>query len=176
MPDKPFLVAVSVYAGGGYFNMVTSENGIEKLDACLWFGGAAQMNIGGIAKGSISLLAGIEICKEITASGGSDITLTARLMASGTLDVLGLVTVSVLFDMGLSFDPDERILLGYAIVSVTIKVMFVKKRKKLPLERKFKVSPKDFTVDSIPIREDQKLLFKYMMKPKEWTSYCRAFA
>lgn len=154
---NPFILTVSMFGGGGFFSIELGIDGIEKLEAGFEFGGNFALDLG-VASGGAYLMAGIYYKME-----GEDAQLTGYLKCGGSLEVLGIITVSAEFYMGLTYDiPNDKVW-GEATLTVKVEVLFFSVSVDLHVERKFKGSNGDPTFADLTERAD-------------WESYCEAFA
>jgi hypothetical protein len=94
--DRPFILTMGIYGGGGFFAITTAMDRVHRLEGALEFGAATELDLG-VAHGRASIMAGIYFKTEKDVS-----LLTGYVRASGELDVLGLVSMSVEFFMGLT--------------------------------------------------------------------------
>jgi hypothetical protein len=115
--EHPFTLSVSIFGGGGYFGIALGIDGVESLEAALEFGGNFSFDIG-IASGGVHLMAGIYFKWENKAT-----TLTAYIRLGGSVDVLGLISISVEFYLALSYCSDGT-LSGEASLKVDIHILF----------------------------------------------------
>jgi hypothetical protein len=154
--ENPFLITVSALGGGGYFALRAGADDIESVEGALEFGGAAALNLG-VAKGSIKVLGGIYY----KAQSNSPIALEGYVRMSGSLRVLGLITVSAQFYMALKWvDPK---VVGKASLEVEIDMGLFSKSVTISVERRFAGDGADPS-------------FRQLQDVDEWTEYCRAFA
>lgn len=154
--ENPFVLTVSMFGGGGYFGLIvtTKEIGFE---AALEFGGSFSFNIG-IASGGVYVMAGVYFKKM-----GEECILEGYLKLGGSLEILGLITVSVEFYMSLTYqDPGGKVY-GQAELKVKVEVLCFSKTVTLRVERRFKGSEND-------------PLFIDLMAQHHWDEYCEAFA
>jgi len=95
----PFLLTVSIFGGGGFFALQLDTAGIKELQAALEFGAAAALDIG-VASGEVHMMAGIYISLQRKETGTDLMTvLSGYLRMGGSLCVLGLIKVSVEFNL-----------------------------------------------------------------------------
>ncbi len=158
--DHPFLLTVMAFGGGGYFGLDLDTKGVNNVEASLEFGAAIAINLG-IAAGAASITGGVYYQKT-----GAGFQITAFFRASGSLSVLGLVTVSVELYVGLGFESDKSQphgghLFGTASVKVKIKIAFFSKTVSVSIEREFAGSDPSFAT---------------MVSQSDWSEYCGAFA
>jgi hypothetical protein len=158
--QQPFILTVSLFGGGGFFSM---DIGIEKvvmIEAALEFGAAAAINLG-VASGKASMMAGFYFQK-----AGADFSLTGYFRANGSLSVLGIVTVSLEFYLGLTYaskgiSPHGGTLWGQAKLTVKIEILFFSTSVSISMEREFAGSDPTF---------------RQLVAPNVWAAYCEAFA
>jgi len=155
--QNPFLLTVSCFGGGGFFGIGLGLDGIELLEASFEFGGNFALDIG-VASGGVYIMAGIYYKME-----GDDATLTGYLKMGGSLEILGIITISVEFYMSLTYDiPNDKVW-GQAKLTVKVEILFFSASVELSVERKFKGSNGD-------------PLFADLMDKPHWDEYCLAYA
>jgi hypothetical protein len=115
----------------------------------------------GVAKGQASIMAGFYFQK-----AGDGFTLTGYFRASGSLSVIGIITVSLVFYLGLSYAskgaPEHGgALWGQAKLTVKIEILFFSTSVSVSMEREFAGSDPTF---------------RELISPAVWTKYCNAFA
>ncbi len=134
--ENPFLLTVSLFGGGGFFGISISPRGVEVLEASLEFGGAIALNLG-VAKGGVVVMGGFYYMKS------SDTTnYEAYVRLGGALAILGLITLSVEFYLGLSYTSNGK-MEGKATVKVKIEIAFFSKSVSMSTSRQFKGSAGD---------------------------------
>jgi hypothetical protein len=154
--SSPFLLSVAMFGGGGFFAMVLTSEKIQLIEGSLEFGGSFSMNIG-VASGGVSLMAGIYFKYE-----EGEVTITGYVRCTGSLDVLGIISISAEFYMSLTYDSAKNSVYGQASLTVKIKILFFSAKVTLKVEREFAHSPAP--------------LFCDVMDQSHWLSYCEAFA
>ncbi|AZJ20076.1 hypothetical protein CT694_10380 [Bacillus wiedmannii bv. thuringiensis] len=165
--QKPFNVSVMGFAGGGFFSLGLSAKGIQSIEASIEFGGNISINLG-VASGGVYIMAGIYY-----GMVGEEVKLTGYLRCGGNVSVLGLVSVTVEFYLGLTIRRKENThveVWGQATLTVGVKIAFFSKSISLTVERKF-AGPKgdpNFAQIMGPEYEGG--------YPYEWEKYCMAFA
>ncbi|OXY92008.1 hypothetical protein BEK98_27750 [Streptomyces diastatochromogenes] len=157
--DHPFLVTVSLFGGGGFFALAVQSDRPERfeLEAQLEFGAAASLNLG-VASGSVCVTAGIYIKMK-----GSQAHLEGFLRAVGELEVLGIISISVEFYLGLSYDTNTKVVHGHAEIIVRVRVAFFTKSVSLQVDRDFGGGSDPTFADAFPT-------------PEPWQRRCAAFA
>lgn len=158
---QPFTLTVSLLGGGGFFAIDIGFTGVRSIEAALEFGASVALNLG-VASGSATVMGGVYF----KAGEKNSFDLSAYVRAAGSLEVLGIITVSVELYVALSYasktSPEHAgKLWGQASVSVKIKIAFFSKSVSISIEREFAGSdPKFFETIS----------------PAVWSEYCATFA
>ncbi|MEK4058491.1 MULTISPECIES: hypothetical protein [Paenibacillus] len=162
--ENPFLLTVGTFGGGGFFGIMLSldpKNPIKLLEASLEFGGNQVLDLG-VASGGIYLMAGIYYRMENDFQNNQICQLTGYVRCGGSLQVLGLVTVSTEFYLSLNY-RDPGVAWGQATVTVKIKLLLHSKKVNLTMEKQFAGSGDNRLIDEMITEED-------------WSEYCDAFA
>lgn len=154
---SPFTVSVAPFGGGGFFALSVGMDGVETLEAALEFGGSVSIDLG-VASGGVSVMAGIYLRIEITSNQSE---LTGYVRANGALQVLGLITVSLEFYLGLSYSNGKA--WGECRVKVTVEVLLFSGSVTVTMRKKFAGSSGDPP-------------FGIMMPEPRWVAYASAFA
>ncbi|PEW06542.1 hypothetical protein [Bacillus cereus] len=165
--QKPFNVSVMGFAGGGFFSLALSAKGIEAIEASIEFGGNISINLG-VASGGVYVMAGIYF-----GMVGEEVKLTGYVRCGGNVSVLGLVSVTVEFYLGLTIRRKENKnveVWGQATLTVGVKIAFFSKSISLTVERRFAGPKGDPTFAQIMGPEYEGGY------PYEWEKYCTAFA
>lgn len=152
---NPFLVTISLFTGGGFFAVALGPDCVEIVEAAIEFGGSFTLNLG-VASGGVYLMAGIyfKIEQDIVA-------LTGYVRAGGCVEVLGLISVSIEFYLGLTYTSSNTAR-GEASVEVEVEVLFFSTSVTLTVEREYSAGSRD-----IP--------FDVMMPENDWDVYWGAF-
>lgn len=157
--EQPFTLTVSLFGGGGFFAIDIGMAGVTQIEAALEFGAAVALNLG-VAEGGVSIMGGVYYQKS-----GKGFALTAYVRANGSLEVLGIITVSVEFYIALNYEsakgvPHGGMLWGQASVKVKVKIAFFSVSVTLTIQREF--------AGSDPTFQDS-------LTPLDWGEYCAAF-
>jgi len=132
----PFLLTVAIFGGGGFFHLQLDTAGLKELEAALEFGAAAAIDIG-VASGEVHIMAGIYFSlQRKDPSGDLRATLAGYLRMGGSLSVLGLIHISVEFNLTFAYQ-DVKKAYGRATLTVEVEVAFFHKSVELSVERKF---------------------------------------
>lgn len=171
--ENPFMLTISCFGGGGFFQLITRLDGIQSVEAALEFGAAISLNVG-VASGGVSVMGGIyyksEI-KQIEVSPGKIIDqtnakLSAYIRINGHLSILGLIHVSLEFYLTLDaiiVDGKVQKLEGSATLKVKVEVLFFSKTVSVTVRRTIAGSGGDPK-------------FIEMIDVDDWQKYCLAFA
>ncbi|MGO9912920.1 MAG: hypothetical protein ACLPQS_17405 [Acidimicrobiales bacterium] len=139
--DNPFILTIDCFGGGGFLGVALGTDGIELIEVSLEFGAAIAMDLG-VASGSASIMAGIyfSLAPNTHPTGAHPpadvVTLTGFLQANGDLEVLGIISISILFYLGFTYqDPGKCT--GTATVTVTVKVLIFSASVSLTVTKTF---------------------------------------
>lgn len=194
--DRPFLLTYTIFGGGGYALAEVNANGVEKLEVSLEFGASASIDLG-VASGSVSIMAGtiIAVGKNPMAGkpGQPDLAvgLTGFVRLNGELDVLGVISVSLEFNLSLTYDSLTEEAWGRAVLTVEVDVTLFSKTVEIECEKRFgggKASAGALRArgrrrgggasepDSQPISFGQVFPETASNQSDEWNTYVSAFA
>jgi hypothetical protein len=160
--EHPCLLTVSMLGGGAFLAIGVGLDGIELIEAAIDFGGSLAFDIG-VASGGVSVLAGIyfryDDSKKLTELDGF-------LRINGSLDVLGLVTISVEFDLTFGYitKPGGYLIHGEATISVKVDLTLFSFSVSLHAEKSFGSAPGDPDFQAL------------MPAQADWDAYVNAFA
>jgi len=113
--EKPFNLSVMMLGGGGYVDVEVSGRGLERLDIALEFGAAVAVDFV-IASGEAHILGGIRF----QLMPDESVELLGYLRIGGSLEILGLVTVSVELLLTLGYQSKGNRLVGRATLVIEI--------------------------------------------------------
>lgn len=133
----PFLLAVSFLGGGGFFHLELDTAGIKLLEAAFEFGATAAIDIG-VASGEVHIMAGIYFAMQ-RKEGSTELAciLSGYLRMGGSVSVLGLIKVSVEFNLSFTYDGVRDKAYGRATLTVHVEVLFFSASVELTIERAF---------------------------------------
>ncbi len=160
----PFLLAVAIFGGGGFFHLQLDTAGIKELEAAFEFGATAALDIG-VASGEVHVMAGIYFAMQ-RKDPGTDLAcvLSGYLRMGGSLSVLGLVQISVEFNLSFTYDSVKDKAYGRATLTVHVSVLCFSANVDLTVERAFGGKSGDPT------------FVELMNTPEAWADYALAFA
>ncbi len=161
--ENPFQVSVNVATGGGFCCIGIGLDGVEMFEMAIEFGARVAFNVG-VASGSVEIMGGFYFKIEaISPPGSQQLTFTAYLRLSGEVCIIGIITISVEFYLGLTYKNPPDILIGEASLKVKVKVLFVSKTVTLRVRRELPASTHEVT-------------FEDLMAEVDWLEYVDAFA
>ncbi|HEY1408385.1 MAG TPA: hypothetical protein VF434_05550 [Promineifilum sp.] len=136
--EQPFILSVSIFGGGGFFRLQIDTAGMKLLEAALEFGATAALDIG-VASGEVHIMAGIYFSLQRKEENPSEVTavLSGYLRMGGSLNVLGLVKISVEFVLSFTYDSGTEKCYGRATLTVHVEVLFFSASVELTVERGF---------------------------------------
>jgi hypothetical protein len=108
--DHPFLVTVSLVGGAGFFAIELSTAGIELIEGAIEAGGNFTISLG-VVDANAHVMAGFYF--SIKQNG--DLLFSAYLRVGGSVELLGIVGISIDIYVGLSFHLEPGELQGYGL-------------------------------------------------------------
>ena len=163
--QRPFSLTVSLLGGGGFFAIGISAKGVQEIEAALEFGAALEIDLG-VASGGVEIKAGVYFHWLEAVPDEGLVELSGYIRIHGELSVLGLISVSITFNLQLSYRKEnhESSVWGEATLVVEVEVLFFSADVSVRCRKEFggaKSDPK--FIDLIP-------------DPATWLDYCDAFA
>jgi hypothetical protein len=156
--EHPCVLTVSLFGGGAFLAIGAGTDGIEVIEGALEFGGSFSIDLV-VASGGVTVMAGIYFRYESAAG----LTLCGYFRASGSVEVLGLVSVSVDFMLSICYDGGTGKVAGEASLTVKVDLKLISKSVSLRCRRSFGGSAGDPT-------------FADLIGPDDWDEYREAFA
>ncbi len=153
--QHPFLVAYSVFGGGGHFALTAATSGTVEVEAAIEFGAAVSVNLV-LARGVAQVMVGV-----LYETKGGTVTLGGQVRIYGCLEILGIVSLSVDFNLSLKYQAPYAI--GRASLTVMVRVLGYSKSVTLTAERKF-------TMELPSVRSVARAVSR-----QDWVDYCEAF-
>lgn len=129
--EKPFLLTVYIFGGGGFFGITIDPQGVQILEASFEFGASVSIDFG-VASGGVHVMAGIYFRMEKDAA-----TLTGYFRLGGYVDVLGLISASLELYLELRYETQSGKCVGKAQLTIEIKVFIFSGSVTITCERKF---------------------------------------
>ena len=111
--------------GGGFFAIGISAKGVQEIEAALEFGAALEIDLG-VASGGVEIKAGVYFHWLEAVPGKGLVELAGYIRIHGELSVLGLISVSITFNLQLSYRKEnhESSVWGEATLVVEVEVLF----------------------------------------------------
>jgi hypothetical protein len=166
--EKPFLLTVSLFGGGGFFGLTLDPKGVQLLEASLEFGASAAIDLG-VAQGGVHVMAGIYFKLE-SAKG---CTLSGYFRLGGNMSVLGLISASI--ELVLSFTYQEKgKAAGRATLTIEIDIFLFSTSVEVSCERRFSGSASDPSFHDLMRPYPNPEIPAQTVRP--WDLYCGAYA
>ncbi len=164
--ENPFILTVSFFGGGGFFGVALGLDGVELIEASLDFAANAAIDLG-VASGELHIIAGIYFKlekKQINNQLQDTIELTGFVQAGGSVQVLGIIHISIEIYIGLTYVDPPRKAYGKASVKVKVEILFFSVSVDVTMKMQFGSSSEDPSfADFVPSQAI-------------WDEYCGAFA
>jgi hypothetical protein len=182
-------LTVFAIGGGGFFAIEVGLDGVERLEAALEFGASMALDLV-IASGKVYIMGGIYFEMQKVGQPDETISLTAYIRMGGSLKILGLITLSIEFYLGLSYQKPPNELWGQAKLTVKIEILFFSKSVQLSVERRIAGGGSGGSSHPLPaaaagIRDGYNVKlkaphgggnFEDLINEDEWVEYTTAFA
>ncbi len=177
--DNPFGLSVAIFGGAGFFGLAIGTDGVEKIEASLEFGAMCSIDLG-VASGSVHLTAGIYFSYGDDGTGNLTCVLSGFVKLGGQLSILGIVSISLEFDMSLTYVSSPSSVTGTATLSVSISVLFFSFSASVTASKTFAGSGGGASMslalsggDPVP---PPPVTFVQQVTAQNWNDYCDAFA
>ena len=167
--EDKFHLQVSFLAGGGFFGIAIGTDGVEMVEAAFEFGAMLALDIG-VASGEVHIMAGIYFSYAKNEAAVETCILTGYVRLGGSMSILGLISLSIEFYMGLTYENNggKKKVYGDATLTIEIEILFITIPVEMHVHRQFGDSPGDPTfAEQFPLVAGN---------PTYWTDYCDAFA
>lgn len=158
--QKPFLLTVSLFGGGGFFALALDNSGVREVEAAFEFGAMAAINLG-VASGSVYVKAGIYFHWKT-----DTVELEGYFEMGGEMSVLGIISVSLKFHLSLGYykSNGKSEVKGQATLTVEIEILFFSASVSVTCERRLGGSDAD------------PLFVNFYPSQELWDEYAAAFA
>ncbi|MCG6498222.1 hypothetical protein [Kitasatospora sp. A2-31] len=130
--NDEFLVTVEGLGGGGFFALALGLDGIETVEASLEVGAAVGLDFG-VASGNVALMVGVYARYDALPVGRASVTGYQR--QSGEVEVLGLVSASIDFYLGLTYATHPDRLEGTATLTIKVDLTLFSESVELTVRR-----------------------------------------
>jgi hypothetical protein len=166
--EHPFLVSVSFIAGGGYFLLDVDTHGINDIEGALELGADLSVDFV-IVSAEVHALAGFYF--SVTAQGSS---FSGFLRVGGSVNLLGLVSVSIELFLQLAYTTNNSQIAGSASLTLSVHLLFVTKSVTLHMEKHFDVP--SIGGPHTHLDAAASTSFGELISPDAWNAYLTAFA
>ncbi len=168
--DNPFNLSVLMFGGGGYIDFTIGPAGLIGLEASMEFGAAVAVDFI-VASGEVRALGGVRF----EMADGS-VSLTAFIRIGGSVEVLGLVAVSVELVVQLGYVNDDDLglnrLVGRATLVIEVDVTLFSESVELD-SGEWTLAGDEEPMDGLP---ESPPLAAAAEPLRHWQSYREAFA
>ncbi|MEV8328217.1 hypothetical protein [Kitasatospora sp. NPDC056731] len=178
--ERPFLVTVSGFGGGGYLELGLSaggtDSGLQRFTGGIEFGAAIVMDFV-IVSAEVHVFGGV-----VFAKNGTDTEVTGYLRIGGSVSLLGLISVSIELTLSLTYDSTSGSLSGSARLVITVDLTFFSKSFTLECHKCFGNCPppaglrRPLSGASTASDPSVEAALGPQGQTFPWQTYCRAFA
>jgi hypothetical protein len=166
--EHPFLVSVSFIAGGGYLKLdIDSHRGVNAIEGALELGADLSVDLA-IVSAEVHALAGFYFA--MTPTGTS---FSGFLRVGGSVDLLGLISVSIELFLQLGYTDQNSRIAGSASLTLSVHLLFVTKSVTLHMEKHFDVPSRSSLPAPLTAGTAS---FGDLISPQAWNAYLEAFA
>ncbi len=177
----PFVIAVSMFGGGGFFGLAVGTDGVELVEAALEFGANISLDIG-IASGGIHVMGGVYFKYAHDEDKHVDtVVLTAYVRMGGELSVLAIVSISMELNLSLTYKSvtvngkERDKVVGKADLELEVRVLIFHATLHATIKKQFGNAPGDPSfADFMPA--DLPAALPGESLSSAWNEYCDAFA
>jgi hypothetical protein len=163
--EHPFSLTVSLLGGGGFFAIGVTARGVNEIEAALEFGAALTIDLG-VASGGVEVKAGIYFHWLEKVPNKGSVELAGYVRIHGELTVLGIISVSLTFNLQLGYlkEGGKGVAYGEATLTVEIEILMFSAEVSVSCRKEFAGGEADPRfIDLMPT-------------PQIWSDYCDAFA
>lgn len=114
---NPFNLSVLMFGGGGYLELEVDSRGLQRIEGSLEFGASVAVDFI-VASGEVHALGGVQYLLE-----GGQAQLTGYIRFGGSVEILGLISVSVELRVTLSYDSTANEMYGRATLVIDIDLL-----------------------------------------------------
>jgi hypothetical protein len=112
---SPFQLGVMMFGGGGYIELALDRDGLRRFEASLEFGAFIAVDFV-VASGEVHALGSVRFVLERDGA----VTVTGYLRIGGSVEVLGLISVSIELCLSLTYRSERNALVGRATLVIEI--------------------------------------------------------
>lgn len=178
-----FVAAVGILGGGGYLMLRFGPDGVQSVEFSIEAGGVVSLDLA-VAHGSAHVMIGVGMTYD-RAHASDGLTLILFLRAGGSLDVLGIITISVEFTLTFSYRSGDQTVCAECTLTVSISILFFHADVNVTMKRCLNLGGSvgsggmlmamdELGGSNIPPPEIAK--FEDLISESAWEEYCEAFA
>lgn len=151
--EQPFVLTVLGLGGGGFFMLGIGLDGVEQVEMAIEFGASIAIYLG-VASGEVHLLAGIYF-QWLEGDPNGEVRLEGYLRMGGELEVLGIISMSLEFDMKLGYQSGDNggIVWGEATLTVEVEIAMFSKSVEVHARREFSDPPRLYFHEQTPVED-----------------------
>jgi hypothetical protein len=138
--SNPFTLAAGIFGGRGFVALTANAKGLTIFEASLEFGGYLGLNLG-VASGQAYLMGGIYFRGE-----GDGVYVEAYIVCGGSLSIAGIITVSVVFHLGMGYKNGA--LTGTCSLRVSVSLLFFSASYTLRFSKTFSGESKEIALNT----------------------------
>ncbi|MFE3985910.1 hypothetical protein ACFXPR_15630 [Nocardia tengchongensis] len=112
---SPFQLGIMMFGGGGYIELALDRQGLQRFEASLEFGAFVAVDFV-VARGEVHALGGVRFLLEHDGT----VTITGYLRIGGSVNVLGLISVSIELCLSMAYQSQRNALVGRATLVIEI--------------------------------------------------------
>ena len=181
--DNPFLVTVSLIGGGGFLGIEVGAEGLRQVEGSVELGASISVDLA-IVTANVHVMAGFYFGMSTT-SGVTQTSFAAFLRIGGSVDLLGIISVSIELYLQLAYNtPEHSEITGSATLTLSVQVLFATKSFTLSVTKTFTVpSPSgahiaaaDAAIAAADAAPGGPVSFDELISLADWQTYCAAFA
>jgi hypothetical protein len=175
--DNPFLVTVSLIGGGGFLGIEVGAEGVRQIEGAIELGANISVDLL-IVTANVHVLAGFYFGMTNTSSG-TNTTFAAFLRIGGSVDLLGIISVSIelYLQLGYSSDGSYSSITGTASLTLSVQILFATKSFTVSVTKTFAVpGSSSSAIAAADAAPGGPVSFDELIKLADWETYCAAFA
>jgi hypothetical protein len=173
--DHPFLVTVSLIGGGGFLGIEVGAEGIRQIEGAIELGANISVDLA-IVTANVHVLAGFYFGMTTTSSG-TQTTFAAFLRIGGSVDLLGIISVSIELYLELAYTSAHDSLTGTASLTLSVQILFATKSFTVSVTKTFAVpGSSGSAITAADAAPGGPVSFDELMTLADWETYCAAFA
>lgn len=164
--EHPFLVTISMIGGGGFLSIVLETDKVQQFECALEVGGNITIGLV-ITSANVQVMAGFYFGIR-TVDGVTTLDFKAYVRVSGSVEVLGIVGISIDIYVGLRYVPTPApgVIRGEASLTIGVHLLMFSRSVTLSVGCAFDIDTGRLTFRS----------FEDTFQLPDWVDYCRAFA